>query len=513
MAKDIIVLTPNGRRQIVHCTPDTIILQVLEDACMKQGFQPTDYDLKHHNHILDLTTTIRFSNLPNKATLEMVETERRRLESNVTVGLLLEEGERRTADFPPNTSLYDLVTSLAPSEYSSLPHPTILYMRQEVVGETALRNKTLRQLGLISGRAVLRLLNKSEEGRQANVSAVYRRPLSEKPDIKEQNIEARTTNLHQFNDDSSEPGPSDIRKNVDYTKFDPIEHIKIVKKEAVLEKEKSTEEVQYEESMNTKPAIEETKMDIDHKNNDENITGTSNTSLITQENLERRLKIEEEVTFIGTQKAIAFMQPDDTEDELEDLPNDFYDLTIEEVRKLYHDLQQHRLELENTPLITANKREENIKQTSQQKLLMYKNAVVRVQFPDRMILQGIFSPNDTIEDVINFVKTYLQTPDKPFHIFTTPLKEVLDPTTTLFNAKFVPCVHMHFKWSDDNNREPYLKAEVYLKKTTSDAAGILASKYRAPCRRKLEDSSDSSLKSLRDQPSTSKHSKVPKWFK
>lgn len=28
MSKDIIVLTPNGRRQKIHCTPDTIILQV-----------------------------------------------------------------------------------------------------------------------------------------------------------------------------------------------------------------------------------------------------------------------------------------------------------------------------------------------------------------------------------------------------------------------------------------------------------------------------------------------------
>jgi tether containing UBX domain for GLUT4 len=69
-----------------------ILLQVLEDVCNKQGFQAIDYDLKHHNHILDLTTTIRFSNLPNKAMLEMVEAEKKREESVVTVGLLLEDG-------------------------------------------------------------------------------------------------------------------------------------------------------------------------------------------------------------------------------------------------------------------------------------------------------------------------------------------------------------------------------------------------------------------------------------
>lgn len=65
---------------------------MLEDVCQKQGFQATDYDLKHHNHILDLTTSIRFSNLPNKAMLEMVETDRKREETMVTIGLMLEDG-------------------------------------------------------------------------------------------------------------------------------------------------------------------------------------------------------------------------------------------------------------------------------------------------------------------------------------------------------------------------------------------------------------------------------------
>lgn len=42
---------------------------------------------------MDLTTTIRFSNVPNRATLEMVECETRREESIVTIGLMLEDGK------------------------------------------------------------------------------------------------------------------------------------------------------------------------------------------------------------------------------------------------------------------------------------------------------------------------------------------------------------------------------------------------------------------------------------
>lgn len=55
-------------------------------------------------------------------------------------------------------------------------------------------------------------------------------------------------------------------------------------------------------------------------------------------------------------------------------------------------------------------------QTSQQRLNIYKNVVVRVQFPDHIILQAVFSPTDTIQEVIDFIKRHLHNPEKPFHI-------------------------------------------------------------------------------------------------
>lgn len=133
----------------------------------------------------------------------------------------------------------------------------------------------------------------------------------------------------------------------------------------------------------------------------------------------------------------------------------------------------------------------------------YKNVVVRVQFPDQIILQGVFTPSNTIEDVTNFIKQHLQEPEKPFHIckytydyktfpvsgpkssydfliiaVTTPLKENLDPEMTLLQANFVPCVHLHFKWWSDTGSQICLKEEIYQQQTSSDAASILASKYR-----------------------------------
>ncbi|XP_049874062.1 tether containing UBX domain for GLUT4 isoform X2 [Pectinophora gossypiella] len=501
MSKDIIVLTPNGRRQKIQCSPDTIILQVLEDVCAKQGFEATAYDLKHHNTVLDLTTTVRFSNLPNKATLEMVEAEKRRQETTVTIGLLLEDGDRRTADFPPNTSLYELITSLAPSALKSLENPTILYMRQEVTGVPALKEKTLRKIGLLGGRAILRLLNKAEDAKQANVSAVYRRPPSDKHEDREL-VRADPVPTTSTKKEAS-PGPSAEQKT-DPKQFDPITMIKAAK-QSPLETEKKFEIIEIENK-----AHETRKKETGIKINDNESLGvpSTTTTVESQEKLERRLKIEEEVTFLGAQKAIAFMQPDSAEDELSDLPDDFYELTIEEVRKLYKDLQEQRLALENEPLITSAQKQDIQKMTSEQRLAAFKNVVVRVQFPDNIILQGIFSPTNTIGDVISFIKEHLEEPNRRFHIFTTPLKEALDPNMTLLEAKFVPCVHMHFKWLEGMGSKTYLKGEIYTRQTSSEAASMLASKYRAS-RRKIEESPQTSQAGS----STSKSSKLPKWFK
>ncbi|XP_026730511.1 tether containing UBX domain for GLUT4 isoform X2 [Trichoplusia ni] len=437
----------------------------------------------------------------------MVEAEKKRQETIVTIGLQLEDGERRTADFPPNTSLYDLIVSLAPGEFNSLQQPTISYMRQEVVGQSALQGKTLRQLGLIKGRAILRLLNKQEESRQANVSAVYRRPVT---DVKVEDKKKVMKEPEQKFEDH--PGPSEFNTQNQFKHQDPISKFKettLQQKQIEQRKlneidESSTEKMETQQG----PVNQDEPMDTDTDKSQQSFTSQ------VRQNLERRLKIEEEVTFLGTHKAVAYMQPDSMDDEIDDLPDDFYELSIEEVRRLYHDLQQHRIELESTPLLSSSKREEIEKQASKEKLNTYKNVVVRIQFPDNMILQGIFTPLNTIADVNNFIKEHLKNSHKNFHIFTTPLKETLEPKMTLLDAKFVPCVHLHFKWTEeDPKKEPYLKDDVYSKITASDAACILASKYRAPTRRKPEESAQDSLKSRAPTASTSKSSKQPKWFK
>lgn len=50
------------------------------------------------------------------------------------------------------------------------------------------------------------------------------------------------------------------------------------------------------------------------------------------------------------------------------------------------------------------------------KIAQYKNCVIRIQFPDRHVLQGMFKPIDKVSDVKEFTKIYLEEPETPFYL-------------------------------------------------------------------------------------------------
>lgn len=155
--------------------------------CTKQGFTANEYDLKHHNNVLDTTSIIRFTGLPNNAQLEMCTIQRARRESSVTLGVQLENGSRLTGEFNPVDSLWDVVQKLCPEEGTADNNLVIIYMRNEVYGLEALQRTNLRSLGLTGGRAMVRLVHRSPEElrTQANVSALLpAKPVEEKPYVR-----------------------------------------------------------------------------------------------------------------------------------------------------------------------------------------------------------------------------------------------------------------------------------------------------------------------------------------
>ena len=165
---------------------------------------------RHINREVDLGKAVRFSGLPNNATLEMVPSTKPRVESPVTVVLQLESGKRLSHQFSPSgfityfsklallailtlvTLLFACVDNLlhiiehwASKGEITMPdsgelQPVCIYMRQEIMGRENLASRTLRSLGLYKGSALIRLIHRSGNSapEQANVSGILRRPSS-----------------------------------------------------------------------------------------------------------------------------------------------------------------------------------------------------------------------------------------------------------------------------------------------------------------------------------------------
>lgn len=68
------------------------------------------------------------------------------------------------------------------------------------------------------------------------------------------------------------------------------------------------------------------------------------------------------------------------------------------------------------PLMTTKLREMEEEQKQLAALNRYKAVIIRVQFPDRYVLQGTFTPYDTIGTVSDFVRSHLANPDTDFHL-------------------------------------------------------------------------------------------------
>lgn len=126
--------------------------------CEKYKFDPNEYDLKHHKRILDLSTSFRFSGLPNNAQLEMVDAQKKRQDVEVELVLQLANGTRLDGKFKPNTVLLDIIQQICPNELTGSDLCTI-FMRTEISSDK-LGSTSLKDLGLISGSAIIRLMHR-----------------------------------------------------------------------------------------------------------------------------------------------------------------------------------------------------------------------------------------------------------------------------------------------------------------------------------------------------------------
>jgi UBX domain-containing protein 6 len=83
-----------------------------------------------------------------------------------------------------------------------------------------------------------------------------------------------------------------------------------------------------------------------------------------------------------------------------DLPDLFYNLTSEEIR---NEAKMRRERIERSRLLIPKSYKEKQALAARQK---YKQAVIRVQFPDSVILQGVFLPGETTGSLYEVISLF-----------------------------------------------------------------------------------------------------------
>lgn len=514
-SRAVTVLAPNGRRQTVKCTLNTTILQILEDVCKKQGFNSDEYDIKHHNKVMDTSLTVRFSGLPNNAQLELAPTTKIRKESEITVALNLEDGSRVQGTFMPSSTLLDVLNTLYDSQKSN---PVVIYMRREIYGED-LSKLDLRSLGLTGGRAMLRVIHKTPEElkTQANISnAIPSKPVVEKPYkrvFQPVEVEEKKYSPSYQNEATTSDNASFKPENKNYSARPDI---------LKLAKGKTTE--------NKVDTSECTPMDVDPPENDNNeesstvSVGNNDevTSIEPDEDM-KEMKLED-FPFIGERKGLIFFVGTGAPKHIEEPPDDFFDLTINDAKTILRDVRKDAQENEEKPLMTSALRELEESKKQLRHLNKYRKCIIRIQFPDRFILQGVFSPKDSIKIVSDFVKDHLAATDLPFYLYTTPPKNILPEDKMLIEVDCVPVALLHFGVDEKfkNEQTKFIREDLKDMVTTNSLASLAAQMIRKADRVETTESADNpvagcSTDSNSVSNATKKDSnvtgKVPKWFK
>ncbi|KAH8310896.1 hypothetical protein KR044_003423 [Drosophila immigrans] len=468
MEKRVTVLLPNGRRQNVNVKPDMTLLEILETASAKHGFDSDEHCLKFHNKDVSLTQQFRFSGLPNNCVLEMEPTEKRRTLGNVVVCIQLQDGSRQQAEFAPSCTVWQVVQQLCLTLAESYESPVIIYMRSEVIGAQQMQQTTLKSLGILEGRAMMRLINKKPEDlkHQANVY----KPAEVKAKAKDEDDDQPSTSRSAMN--SGGGGGFALTSDM----------VKSLKRTAPGEDgaAKAEDEPAAAGAAATKTEPVKPKYDwgsgsgysMDHRNREQEFPDGEADELPG--------KAPPVVNVIGPRNAVLFSL-DAANRNNDELPDSFFDLTVNDLKMVLRDLKRTASGNEDAPLLTSNLRELERQKAMLAKLNQYKDCVIRIQFPNRYVLQGIFKPHEPVSRVEDFVREFLSNPSEQFHLFTIPPKKVLPSSETLLELNCVPNAMLHFTFVEEklNGVSDGCLQPKYMEQLTSEEGALFAvQKYR-----------------------------------
>ncbi|NXD02866.1 ASPC1 protein, partial [Certhia familiaris] len=380
------------------------------------------FSLRFQRTVLDLSLQWRFARLPNNAKLEMVPVSNRvGAGTTVRIALQLDDGSRLQDTFLCQQTLWELLNHFAKTRELMEQHgelsPVCIYMRDEISGKDALEKTTLKSLGLIGGNAIVRVVMKkcSSSGGEEVVGATV--PCNE-PTVRQGSMEeAVDVPLPQAN-----TFPKDLEHKDVAIPLNSYTH----KQDSI--KDPSLEELCHSPEPKPTPFVP-------FFGDGEHLVGSSvaapssklPTTFSSPAGPSKPKKSKNSQELLKEQEQLVEREPlichldllEQLPDDPEELPDEFFEVTVDDVRKRLAQLQNERQvpfllkHLEEAPLMTKSLRESQLKE----KLERYPKVVVlRVHFPDRHVLQGFFHPTETVGILRDFVRSHLADAELPFYL-------------------------------------------------------------------------------------------------
>nr|CAH8860504.1 unnamed protein product [Trichobilharzia regenti] len=210
-------------------------------------------------------------------------------------------------------------------------------------------------------------------------------------------------------------------------------------------------------------------------------------------------------------------KPVSKNDVVDDLPDEVFELTEEDIRKLLR--SYHNEWMKSEPLQTAAMRAE----ARRKYYSKYARAIIQFHWVDNVVIQACFTPSEKVSDLYEFVRGLLKDSSCNFQLYTTPPKQFLsDKNSTLIEANLVPLSKVFYD-PIETRAESVLQPDVLEKATEENF--IKAQSIVSNWMKNLQSSNSRQSNSSREresnqrkqpsQPTTSESEKcsLPKWLK
>jgi len=530
------VLCPDGHRITVKINRQTPLLTILEDACSKRKLDPAKHGLRKENdrpHLpnLDTSLTVNFAGLPNHCKLEVVPCENQTSASQkVKIALQLEQGGRVIGEYSSEDTLDKIYEKAKEKMEGNIPEnsvPVIIYVRQELVGIESFSETSLKKLGLTGGSAVLRLIHRAEDNLNVDQAGVYNMVETEVVKAKSQEKEWRP--MRKEGDEAS-------LKLFGYEEFKKEEKVSEIPKET---REETMEIDSTPDLVKVKTELKKVKTEL--KTEEPKIDNVD----LVEKVIEKELPKEDAILhYLDEDHQTVIYKLSDRSAKIRniiDVSDDFFELTIEDAKSILRDARKAQKEADpeagGKTLMTKAMRETQKEGKKLALLNKYKRAVVRVQLPDRYVIQAVFPPGADLIEVMENCKRYLNIQEN-LELFTTPPKTVLDLNQNLLDCDLVPAALIYLasknsssnisisnevleKLSNANGAENALSEAGVLKKTDftdlkSETQHIVPSQSVSGSNSNSSGSASAlaSNAATKRPPTTNLSSgKVPKWLK